>query len=561
MEAAAIDQPFHFRTISAWRRLMEPGAWAAPFAILVCALLIRPVGEFPVLDDFDYCATVRDLLRTGEIRLSDWPSMTLVGQVYWGAAFSKLFGDKFLSLRISTLVLHAIGCLAAYIWLRDRNVSQSLSAFGAVAIATSPEMLYFACTFMTDTPGLSMTLLVLLATSRSIKSNVLWSSVIAGVVAAVAFLFRQTAIIPLLATLLVELFRRRGWQVLALAAPTAAVAIAHRIWLQEHGIPHHVSIPMINPNVLLQPHEMIDRIARIAATFGLYLAPAAMLYLLPSVRRTWDWSARILGALVLAAAAAAAIYLPNFIPYDNQIVFDAGIGADMSLDRLYVLDGPSALIAGRRLSFFRIAATSIAVLTLAIVAVDRRRDWLIADPTIWHLRISLLGAIAFALISGSFYERYLIPAWALGILGLVAFAPRTNRLAWSALLLFAAWGVLGSEDYFRRFGTVWQALEELRAQDIPANAIDGGMEFAGQYQFNPRYRGTTERVRPYISSMTDWERIELISPMVLNRYTPYRLALPFAVSYGENGDQVLKRYPYRSWLRSGVVYQVKRQNK
>ena len=542
------------------RRLLEPGVWAAPFAILVSALLIRPIGEFPVLDDFDYVATVRDFLRTGEIRLSDWPSMTLVGQVYWGAGFSILFGDTFLSLRISTLALHAIGCVAAYFWMRDRGAWQSLSAFAAVAIATSPETLYFACSFMTDTPGLSCTLIVMLATSRALTSGSFGASAIAGLVAAVAFLFRQTAVIPLLAAFLIELFRRRGRNLIALTTPTLAVAVAHRFWLQQHGVPHHVAIPMINFDVLKNPNEVFTRIARIAATVGLYIAPASFL-LLNNAFHPRTTTKKLVALSAFAASVLAAVFAPGFIPYDSSAVFDFGIGADMSLDRNFVLDGPSVMISGRRLSVFRLAATSIAVLSLAAAATSMSGLRRAAEPATWHLRLSFLGAAAFALISGSFYERYLIPVWSLAILGLAASAPRPTKLAWTVLALFAAWGVLGSEDYFRRFGTVWEALEEVRARNISASAIDGGMEFAGWYQFNARYRNTPQRVRPYISSMTDWERVELISPMVLNRYHPYRLMLPYAVSYTDDGEQVLRRNHYRSWLRSGVVYTLQRKKK
>jgi hypothetical protein len=289
--------------------------------------------------------------------------------------------------------------------------------------------------------------------------------------------------------------------------------------------------------------------------------PASLLLLHRSNPQLRDRFSRWLVGGAAVAAVAAALTSSSFVPYDNAIVFDFGIGADMSLDRSYVLDGPSLLIGSRRISVFRVVATSAAILSLAIAASSLCGIRRHADPAIWHLRLSLLGTVAFAMISGSFYERYLIPVWSLAILGLAVSAPRPTKLAWTLLLLFNVWGVVGSEDYFRRFGAAWQAAEDLRARDVPAAAIDAGMEFAGWHQFNARFRGTNERVRPYISKLTDWERIELISPMVLNRYTPYRMGLPYAVSYADDGEQVLRRYPYRSWMRSGVVYTLQRRKK
>jgi len=72
------------------RNLVGPIVLATFF--IGAVLLVPPRGEFPINDDWDYAATVGDLLRYGEIRLSDWPGMTLVGQIFWGGLFAKLFG-------------------------------------------------------------------------------------------------------------------------------------------------------------------------------------------------------------------------------------------------------------------------------------------------------------------------------------------------------------------------------------------------------------------------------------------------------------------------------------
>jgi len=540
------------------RRLLEPGAWAAPIAILVAALLIRPTGDFPILDDFDYSATVQDFLRTGEIRLSDWPSMTLVGQVVWAAAFAKLIGPLQLALRISTLTLHALGCLAAYCWLRGRGASTRLSAFAALAVATSSETLYFACTFMTDVPGLAWTLILLFAASRALESTTLRAGLLAGVLGAIAYLFRQTAVIPLLAAVLIALIHRRFRLAASMALPVIVVAVAHHLWLKQHGVPHHASIPMLSPALLFNVSELAFRTARITATIALYITPAALLFLPTMKPRIWNGAVLLRFFLVGAAGVMAAATLSAFVPYDGQTVFDMGLGADMSFDRA-VFAGPTFVIFGRRFSAFHVASVGAAILSLAILAAAVPRPRRDADSTTGLLSLSLLGTILFALISGSFYERYLLPAWSLAILGLAACAPEPRRLAWIVLMAFSAWGVLGTEDYFRRFAVVWEALDDLLNR-APAATINGGMEFAGVHHFNPLFRGKPDRVRPYLSSLSDEARVDLILPMVLDPYVPYRLRQPFAVAYIlDDSKRVLKHYAYRSWLRTGVIHALQRQ--
>src|SRR5688572_3805354 len=83
-------------------------------------LLLPPRGEFPIDDDFDYSATAFHLAKTGEIGLTDWPSMTLVAHVGWGAAFVRAFGESHEVLRTSTIILSmlAAAALAMVAWRR-----------------------------------------------------------------------------------------------------------------------------------------------------------------------------------------------------------------------------------------------------------------------------------------------------------------------------------------------------------------------------------------------------------------------------------------------------------
>ena len=76
---------------------------------LLAILLINPMGEFPLNDDFSYARSTLNLSEGGILRYDPWLSMTLLAQVLWGTAFCKLFGFSFTVLRCSTLVLGWVG--------------------------------------------------------------------------------------------------------------------------------------------------------------------------------------------------------------------------------------------------------------------------------------------------------------------------------------------------------------------------------------------------------------------------------------------------------------------
>src|SRR5262245_16913175 len=128
-------------------RAEAAAALFAPAALALAAALVRPVGEFPISDDFDYAATAFDLARTGEVRLSDWPSMTLVAHAAWGAGFVRVFGESFLVLRIAELAVAALAAVGVYAWVRRCGRSRAASAFAAAATALTPQALAYSCTF------------------------------------------------------------------------------------------------------------------------------------------------------------------------------------------------------------------------------------------------------------------------------------------------------------------------------------------------------------------------------------------------------------------------------
>lgn len=73
------------------------------FFLFVAELLINPIGEFPLNDDWAYSRTIYDYMQLGIYKPSFWQSIFGFTQFLVGLAFCKVFGFSFTVLRFISL--------------------------------------------------------------------------------------------------------------------------------------------------------------------------------------------------------------------------------------------------------------------------------------------------------------------------------------------------------------------------------------------------------------------------------------------------------------------------
>lgn len=147
---------------------------ALPLAAIyvVYVLVVSPRHEFPLMDDWAYAQTVRHLLDTGQLRISEWASTTLIFQVYWGALFARLFGGfSFTALRWSTFVFSFITSLALYALLRQLDLGAAAAWLGSLTLVVNPIFVYLSYTFMSDVFYIGLMLLSLAFYVRGIRRD------------------------------------------------------------------------------------------------------------------------------------------------------------------------------------------------------------------------------------------------------------------------------------------------------------------------------------------------------------------------------------------------------
>src|SRR5215470_1669620 len=94
---------------------------------VVSILIVNPIGDFPLNDDWCFARAVQGLLDHGDWRPIGFTGMSLITQAVWGTIFCILTGFSFNALRASTLTLALIGIISVYVLFiinrRDRTLA------------------------------------------------------------------------------------------------------------------------------------------------------------------------------------------------------------------------------------------------------------------------------------------------------------------------------------------------------------------------------------------------------------------------------------------------------
>jgi hypothetical protein len=133
------------------------------------AIVVNPVGDFPLDDDWAFGLPVKWLLETGHLRLTDEAAMTLIAEVLWGALFTSIAGFSFTVLRVSTLVMATLGLAASYLVGREVGLPRWLAIVVTALFVANPVFIAVSYTFLTDAHFWSLTMLAVFLVLRGVR--------------------------------------------------------------------------------------------------------------------------------------------------------------------------------------------------------------------------------------------------------------------------------------------------------------------------------------------------------------------------------------------------------
>lgn len=513
--------------------LRSRGPLLGVFALYFLALLIIPVMAPVALgDDWVYARSVEILIAEGRVRILDLSVVTLVWQTLWGGLFAAILGPTFGAMRLSTVVLSALGGLACYWGCRQLGVERGRSALGAALYLFNPILFSLSYTFMSDAQFVALLTIATAFYLRGLRPDrasvafTLGGSFVAGL----AFLERQQgALIPLaVATYLVLSGRlrpnRAGVLVFAqVVALPAAMTVAYYLWFRFiHGIPsaqgdflQKVKDAGIGGGVLLA-----SRLSIIEATYvGLFILPLALAALLALARlvraiRPLGWLA--FGAWACFVLGGTAIFWQSGrrMPYIPHFLSPSGVGSydlrggrpwlfgQLGLDLATIACAAAALLFGLLLCL-QVGQRGAPALGAGGLIVTPRAGRAAPDPfragAVLTLALAfwqLLGVLpqsftfrewTFRGLNAPSLDRYLLTLLPLSLL-LAFWAVRGVRLAipvaWTLAVAMAVFSIVGTRDFLTFHQNVWNLARQVTEQEgVPLTMLDAGAAWDGYHLY------------------------------------------------------------------------------
>jgi 4-amino-4-deoxy-L-arabinose transferase-like glycosyltransferase len=475
---------------------------------LMIVTIVPPVADFPLNDDWIYAKVVQHLVDTGQYRSNPYSDPTFILQAYWGAAFVKLFGFSFDTLRLSTLLLGLIAAWATCWCAAEAALSRRWSFLCGLVLLVNPLFVNASYTFMTDVPFIAALAISTAGFLRALRTDRVRWVWYANLAAVAAFFIRQFGVLvpvafaPALLMLPWPLVRKKAPHlVAALAVPWMVAAVLLQV------------LP-VGGEDLAKPWDWSPLGSTFSARFltvATFLATALVylaLFAAPLLVTIRDASGKRFprrferSHLLLAAVTGVLGWLVfrskwDRPPHFGNVLYDFGVGpllmpwavADGKPDPVLRLeDGVWTaivvpLIPGAACLALWLARALYGGLTRhgSEGATDRRVDFSLA-----LLTLALVCPLILPPVLARF-DRYFLPALIpLGILAARSvtrrFSFEPTRLDFALPAVSLALAVLSLQDYLAWNRARWQALNTLRTEfSAPLEQIDGGYEFNGWF--------------------------------------------------------------------------------
>lgn len=481
---------------------------------VLSVVIVNPLGNFPLLDDWSYARAVQGLVERGDWRPTGWTGMSLITQSLWGAIFCVPAGFSFNALRFSTLTLAIVAIISVYLLFVINNRRRLLAVLAAVTFGFNPIYFELSNTFMTDVPFTALAMLSSIFYVRCIRRFRSLDLLIGCALSLAATLCRQIGLFLPLAfaiALVIQRVMQRSFSIRwFLRAILPSVLCATALVLFEQWMRNTGRMPaqygMFGENRSMSIKAIASRTDAALLYLGLFCLP---ILLLNSGNRRMTTNSTILRAIPTLSAGLFALLSSYFtfgphkrwMPLIGNTLIPQGLGPLTIPGSYEQLPFPFwgfitvLSVVGGALLVRAMTGSSVMLLQKMTISDTSEED------IIKIFFLIAIGIYAFPILVGGLFDRYLVP--------LVPFllyldadglphdgvGSTVRRFASVALIvLTATFSVVGTRDYLTWNRIRWQVLAKFQ-QISSLNALDinGGFEYTGWFLYDPAYRKPSDR--------------------------------------------------------------------
>jgi hypothetical protein len=520
--------------------------WTTALFVVVI-LIVRPWGDFPLNDDWQYARVTKALAETGRFQLDVKIAPSLVAQAYLAAPFVRLFGFSHTLLRLLTMALALVLLRAIDRILTFGGASRPVRLLGSTLLIVNPIFLNVALSFMTEIWGyvLALSAAWIWFAERTRRGDrvgepiVSWrTGMLVALLVGASFWVRQFCVavfLPLwLASVLARLLRC-DWRSVVRSLPAAVTSCScfaglvfgYFYWARASG------------NYRPEFHSRLEAVwrfdSRVWWLTGFEMAVYLTAFLGPLLMCFARWRRVRWGWLVGSIAAIACLIwrgkqlLPEYaslehhvdFPYAANLIFNAGVGP-LTLTPTYFAVEPGPQWPTPTWRVVELVLLGLTFAWSLWFARPRPHDTARLVVTEMRLFAVLFGALAFALNVQAYhrnvFDRYYFPCVIAALIalgtsfqgrsacGAPGYAARVRAGLVGLLLLPLAWFAIGGvHDYFRWNHARWKLVSRALAE-VPPSHLDGGFEVNGWLNYDEYLRGVqpTDCLGPCGCSIADF---------------------------------------------------------
>ncbi len=517
------------------------------FAIAV--LIVNPIGNFPLDDDFAYAQTVKNFLE-GKFIIHSWISATVIFQTIVGVIFSLPFGFSFTALRFSSILFAYIGAVAFYLLLRELGIDSKKSFIGALILLFNP--LYFskAFNFHSDMHFMAVMLLSVLFYLKAVRrKNDIQLLALGSLFAIFAILTRQNGtLIPFAAFIYMWLSRKKTpfkpvhFLVVAIIPFIASVLYGYWFYFVHPLTESSSLMTQYNMETL---KELVTRLIpfRLFSIFiyiGLLCLPLSFFTIrkLDIFLSKNKWQDNAIFVLLLGGAISGIVFMAanygKILFYMPTMIHSHGLGPAY-LQGIKAPEFNSSILMF--LAVFSAISAAIIFTRMKTELWNKASRLKMDEPEFLVYWVGFFQLL-FLMVVLAVFDRYLLPLFAPVIAFLLLRSGNFFSYKSAAVLvaMMALFSVAATQDYMAWNRAKNSAIDDLMAQGIPADMVDGGFEHAA-WHFHDYSKANPgiSKAKPY-----DPGWIKDYFPVIDSRY---------AVSFSQlENYRMIKEYNYFSLL-------------